>query len=117
MSLIWFPILVLGVWRATHLMAAEDGPGGILARLRKAAGKGFFGRLLDCFYCLSLWVAAPFALVLGSGWMEHALVWPALSGGAILLERFSSRPEPQVPAVYYEEPINTEDRDAMLWKS
>jgi hypothetical protein len=117
MSLMWFPIVVLGVWRVTHLMAAEDGPGAVLARLRNAAGNGFFGQLLDCFYCLSLWVAAPFALVLGTGWMEHALAWPALSGGAILLERFSSRPVSQAPAVYYEEPSNAEGRNAVLWKS
>jgi hypothetical protein len=114
MSLTWFPILVLGVWRVTHLMVAEDGPGAVLARLRNAAANGFLGKLLDCFYCLSLWVAAPFALVLGSDWMEHALLWPALSGGAILLERLTTQPEPQLPAVYYEEPRNAEDHNAML---
>src|SRR5437773_3849614 len=53
-----FVIVVLGVWRITHLLWGEDGPGDIFVRVRRLAGKSFFGRLLDCFYCLSLWVAA-----------------------------------------------------------
>jgi len=37
--------------------------------LRKKAGDDFFGNLLDCFYCLSIWVALPFGLWLGKiGW-------------------------------------------------
>ncbi len=91
MSLAWFPIAVLGVWRITHLLAAEDGPGDLVVRLRRAAGHGFWGALLDCFYCLSLWVAMPFAIATGAGALERALLWPALSAGAILLERLTSR--------------------------
>jgi uncharacterized protein DUF1360 len=91
MSLVWFPIAVLGVWRITHLLAAEDGPGDAVVRLRTAAGNGFWGTLLDCFYCLSLWVAAPFAVVTGGSMLERVLLWPALSAGAILLERVTSR--------------------------
>src|SRR4051794_28736585 len=92
---------ILGVWRITHLLNAEDGPGKVLVRLRKLAGIGFFGELLDCFYCLSLWVAAPFAYVLGSGWKETLLLWPALSAAAILLERSTSK---QVVPIHKEDP-------------
>lgn len=101
---------VLAVWRITHLLAAEDGPGDIFVRLRRLAGGGFFGSLLDCFYCLSLWVAIPFAWVLGSVWVERGLLWFGLSGGAILLERatatrtFATPP----PAIWHEKPL-TED--------
>jgi hypothetical protein len=84
---------VLGVWRLTHLLNAEDGPAGILARLRRAMGDGVAGELLDCFYCLSLWVAAPFAWALGQGFQERLLLWPALSAGAILIERASQPKE------------------------
>jgi Protein of unknown function (DUF1360) len=82
--------LVLGVlatWRVTHLLQAEDGPADLVVRLRRAAGEGFLGSLLDCFYCLSLWIAAPFALFLGATWAERAMLWLAFSGGASLLER------------------------------
>jgi hypothetical protein len=50
--------------------------------------------LLDCFYCLNLWVSAPFALLLTSSWREGLLFWLALSGGAILLERVCAPPAP-----------------------
>ena len=60
----WLVLGILGVWRITHLFYAEDGPWDIFVRLRKLAGSGFWGKLLDCFYCLSLWIAVPFALVL-----------------------------------------------------
>mgnify|MGYP006951278468 CR=1 FL=1 len=29
---------ILGVWRITHLLNAEDGPGNIFVRLRRLAG-------------------------------------------------------------------------------
>jgi hypothetical protein len=74
------------------------------ARFRRRVGNSFWGDLLDCFYCLSLWVAAPLALSLGHGWKERLLLWPALSGAAILLERATTRPEtPGVTPTYYVE--------------
>src|SRR5437763_519395 len=54
-----FAIASLAAWRITHLLAHEDGPGDVIYRLRALGGAGFWGRLLDCFYCLSLWIAAP----------------------------------------------------------
>jgi hypothetical protein len=52
--------------------------------------------LLDCFYCLSLWLAAPFAWWGSSQWLERGVLWLAISGGAILLERVTA-PAPVVP--------------------
>jgi hypothetical protein len=97
---------ILAVWRITHLLQAEDGPGDLFVRLRRAVGNGFWGRLLDCFYCLSLWIAAPFAALLGSETTEKLLLWPALSGAAILLERITA---PKA-APYWKE----EDPDVLL---
>jgi hypothetical protein len=87
MQLYWLILGILATWRITHLLNAEDGPWDLLVKLRRLAGNGFFGGLLDCFYCLSLWVAAPLAWFLGSGWKERLLLWPALSAAAILLQR------------------------------
>lgn len=96
---------ILAVWRVTHLFWGEDGPGDVFVRIRRLAGNGFLGRLLDCFYCLSLWVAAPFAWILGSTWLERILLWLGLSGGAILLERATSRAPAAAPtAEWREEP-------------
>jgi hypothetical protein len=109
----WLILGVLSVWRVTHLFVAEDGPWKILARLRRRVGEGFFATLLDCFYCLSLWIAAPVAWFIGEGARERALLWLALSAGAILLERATAKAESTQTAIYYEDP---EDKDGMLRK-
>jgi hypothetical protein len=80
----------LAVWRLTHLLWNEDGPADVFVRLRRLAGDGFFGRLVDCFYCSSLWIAAPFAWALAEQWRERFVFWLALSAGAILLERVTA---------------------------
>lgn len=103
---------VLGTWRVAHLLSAEDGPANIFVRLRKYAGRGFWGTLLDCFYCLSLWVSVPFSIALGETFKEQCLLWLALSGGAITLERISSRGTVP-PAIYFED---GEEDDALLRK-
>jgi hypothetical protein len=101
---------ILAVWRVTHLLWGEDGPGDIVVRVRRLAGDGFFGRVLDCFYCLSLWVAIPFAAVVGGGWPERVIAWFGLSGGAILLERLTTREALESPPPTQ----RREDRDVML---
>jgi hypothetical protein len=106
MNTFYYLILgVLGVWRITHLLNAEDGPGKIFVQLRELAGSGFWGELLDCFYCLSLWVALPFALLTGSSWRERLLLWLALSGAAMLLEGMHK----QSPPHYFEESPAAQD--------
>jgi hypothetical protein len=103
MRFYWLALGILAVWRLTHLLQAEDGPWDLLVRLRRKAGEGFWGSLLDCFYCLSVWVAAPFAYLLGENLREQLLLWPALSAGAILLERATERRGVEPPALYFEE--------------
>ena len=79
----------LAVWRLTHLLHAEAGPGEVIARLRDQAGTGLAGQALGCFYCLSLWVAAPVAWLLPGGGLGGVLLWLALSGAAVLLQRLT----------------------------
>jgi hypothetical protein len=87
-----FVSAVLATWRVTHLLANEDGPADLIVRLRRGLGHGFLGSLMDCFYCLSLWVAAPAALLLSRRPLEWVVSWLALSGGACLLERLGQKP-------------------------
>jgi hypothetical protein len=112
MRFYWLIIGVLSVWRVTHLLAAEDGPWQVMVRLRRQAGEGFFAELLDCFYCLSILIAAPLAVLIAEGWRERVLLWLALSGGAIVFERATRRCE-LTPARYIED---VEDDDGMLRK-
>lgn len=96
MAPLQFMIITLAVWRITHLLQAEDGPWELVFQLRKAMGSSFWGSLMDCFYCLSIWIALPFALVhpfvlvQGRAFLDMFILWMAFSGGAILLEKFSS---------------------------
>ena len=103
---------ILAVWRLTHLLHAENGPWNLFDHLRRRCTTGFWSSLIGCFYCVSLWVAAPFTLLATEGWGERLLLWPALSAGAILLERFSTRAA-AAPAAYFEE---EEKSDVLLRK-
>jgi hypothetical protein len=107
MRFYWLVVMSLAVWRITHLLQAEDGPWDIVVLLRRRLGDTFWGSLFDCFYCLSLWVALPFALGLGENWKERLLLWPALSAAASLLERATA----PAPAVYLED---KEEEDVVL---
>ena len=103
---IWVALSALAVWRLTHLIHAEDGPWKCFERLRQWLGKSFFGELVGCFYCLSLWIALPFGLVLGPALGERAVLWLALSALAILIESVHRRLEP-TPVVYFEPSLET----------
>ncbi len=94
---------ILSVWRITHLLQAEDGPWDLTVRFRRFLGNGFLGKLLDCFACLSLWVAAPFAVWLGDGNGQRLLLWLSFSAGALLLERLPDRSPGPPPALYFED--------------
>jgi hypothetical protein len=96
--ILWLVLAVLATWRVTHLLASEDGPGDIIFRFRRLLGQGRAGKLMDCFNCLSLWVAAPMALFVSREPTEWFMGWLAISGGACLLERMGREPVVVEPA-------------------
>jgi Protein of unknown function (DUF1360) len=85
-----FAVAALATWRLTHLWAVEDGPGDVILRLRMRVGESWAGELLDCFNCMSIWVAAPVAIVVAPRPRDLPLVWLALSGAACVLEQATS---------------------------
>ena len=87
-----FVLAVLATWRVTHLLASEDGPADIILRFRSLLGRTILGALMDCFNCLSLWIAALAALFVSRRPLEWLFCWLALSGGACLLERLGREP-------------------------
>jgi hypothetical protein len=99
----YFILSILAVWRITHLLGKEDGPFDIIFLIRKKAGADFFGSLLDCFYCLSVWIALPFAIWLGTTWWEKILMWLALSGAACLLEQSTTKKDSDNTPTYHED--------------
>lgn len=73
-----FVLAVLATWRVTHLLASEDGPADMIVRFRTLLGKSMVGRLLDCFNCVGLWIAAPAALFVSRSLGEWFFSWLAL---------------------------------------
>lgn len=96
----------MACWRLTHLLWAEDGPWRCFARWRERlprSPESGLPWLVGCFYCLSLWVAAPITALAqmalpqpaydGGQWLATALLgWLGVSGAAISLERLLDRP-------------------------
>lgn len=84
-------LAALACWRVTSLLVYEDGPGDIFERFRTWAASppglpSLYG-LLDCFWCTSVWVAAPLAAL--AWWPDGRLMilgWLAVSTGAIVLD-------------------------------
>lgn len=108
-----FLLGVLATWRLAHLLADEDGPFDVIVKVRRRLGGSWLGRLLDCFYCLSFWIAAPFAFWVCEQPLDRGVAWIALSGGACLLQRFSERQSPPVNIM----PIPGEEDNALLRSS
>lgn len=93
----WNPVLnfalaILATWRVTHLLAEEDGPFDAVLKLRAKLGTSPTGRLMDCFLCLSLWIAVPFAFFVTRSPWAWVPAWLAISGAACLLERLGKEP-------------------------
>ena len=86
-----FTVITLAVWRITHLIQAEDGPFDIIFKIRKMMADGVIGKLMDCFYCLSIWVALIPGLYFGRGWVQKIFLWLAISGAAIILEKLTNK--------------------------
>lgn len=103
----WFILAVLAVWRVAHALAYEDGPGNILLKIRLLSGArwqqdlqptgtiegqwysdGFWGALLVCPLCMSIWLSAPLAIWLFGLTPQAFIGWMAMSGGASALEIF-----------------------------
>jgi hypothetical protein len=87
-----FVLATLATWRVTHLLSSEDGPADVVARLRAYFADSAVGRAMDCFGCLSLWVAIPMAFFVSRQPLALILSWLALSGAAFLLERMHAEP-------------------------
>jgi hypothetical protein len=104
-----FVLAVLAAWRVTHLLAYEDGPADLIVKLRVALGDSLPGKLMDCFKCLSIWVALPAAFFVTRNPLTWLFVWLSLSGAVCLLQslrepaeapQFQQQPEFTQPQVF-----------------
>ena len=84
-------VVVIVVWRLTHLFSAEDGPFDLIIRFRKLLGESFWGKLMDCFYCLSIWLGLVFACMEGNNPKEIIMLTLFYSGASILVEKLTNK--------------------------
>lgn len=88
-TLVELVIYILATFRITSLISLEKGPFSSMRRLRRLIETGsVVDRLIECTWCVSLFVAL--------GWVVLIALWPdvaiwvalplALSAGAILVE-------------------------------
>lgn len=96
--MIQFLILSLAIWRLCALFLYDNLPFDLMAKFRDWIGVTYnpyppheaiafnpLAALFICIYCLSIWVALPFALYFyPSDWL---LYWFALSGATIGLDK------------------------------
>lgn len=112
MNLTWIELAIYGLacFRLSVLLSEDDGPGHLILKLRsflkrearehKAVRKTYVQEGIECLRCTSVWIAVPVALyairrdylheVVLRG-VDTLLLWMALSGIAVLLNRIPKR--------------------------
>ena len=86
-----FIVGTLATWRLAALLTREEGPYALFSRLRGSEIVRGPRRALHCFYCASIWVAAPIAGYVAPWSVGSVVIWLGLSGGACLLDRATQR--------------------------
>lgn len=85
-----FLLGALVTWRVTAFLAYERGPFGVMVVFRRYMARIGLGRLVGCFHCLGVWVAAGMALIVYRLEPSTILLWLALAGAASIGERWLS---------------------------
>jgi hypothetical protein len=89
----------LAIRQVARLLPDVDGLWDLTARLCGRLDASIPGRLMHCFYCMSLWIALPLAVLTSNGWLGIVVHWLALWGAACLLEKSTAKPGPEFQRV------------------
>lgn len=77
-------ILSLAAWRVASMLHSEKGPFAVFERFRLWTYQyEFAGELIRCFYCLSVWVAMPFAIAYAHNFLQWFVNTLAISAAVI----------------------------------
>lgn len=87
---VWLVLTVFAVWRLTALLAYERGPFAVLTETRRLMVKLGLGRLVGCFYCLSVWMSLAILLVFPVS-ATTPLVVLGVAGAVAFMERVLAR--------------------------
>lgn len=93
---IWLILSTLAVWRLTTLICHESGPFNVMTAIRRLAYHLRLKALIECFDCAAVWISAIIVLLAyRPRWLSIILVL-AVSGGASIIERLVSGPNPEM---------------------
>ena len=85
-SPIWLLLTILAVWRLSVLIAYESGPFEVFSALRRGFVRAGLGKLVGCFYCLSVWTSCASLLVFPLS-RDSPLVILGVAGAVAFIER------------------------------
>lgn len=87
---IW-SLVVLSVYRVSHMIALEDGFFDLFVWLRGELGqKHWIGRGMHCVLCLSFWLSLIVLIVLPNYSLLHSLLlWIGTSGAVLVVHRIA----------------------------
>ena len=79
-------VAMLATWRCTAMIVFDRGPFGVFIVVRRALVRAGGERLITCFHCSAIWVAAGVVAAVYAPSVRWALLIPAIGGGASWLE-------------------------------
>lgn len=83
---VWLLITILAVWRLTAMIAYESGPFGAFSALRRLFVRIGLGRVVGCFYCLSVWSSCAVVLIFPLSYTTPLVIF-GVAGGVAIIER------------------------------
>jgi hypothetical protein len=86
---VWLLLTILSVWRLTALIAYEAGPFDLMVAVRRGLVTIGLGRLVGCFYCLSIWTSFAAVIVFPLS-ADTPLVILGVAGAVAIVERVLS---------------------------
>lgn len=75
----------LAVYYLTYCITQLDGPGDVFLKLRDKWLSGVFRDAVSCFYCLSVYIAVPFALMQYTSLYGFVIMTFGIAGGAVVI--------------------------------
>jgi hypothetical protein len=97
----------LAIRRVLRLLPGVNGPWNLTTRLRDRFGATMPGQWMNCFYCMSLWIALPLAVLTSNGWLGIVVHWLAPPGAACMQEKSTPWPGPEF------QPVEIPEGDAL----
>lgn len=92
-DLLTLVLAAFAVYRVAHMLALEDGPFDVFAKVRTRLGGDtqatWLGRGVNCPLCIGFWIALAASLIFFplADWRTWLLTWLGIAGAAVAIEQ------------------------------